>query len=137
MKIYQYLRLHMKMISRRFYIITLFTFWDIRTRGIWNVCLQTCRNNRICLKVVYFLRKTQTSRVNNSRILRFKNATFSECSFHIEPSILWKFQICISVPLKENQQGGGGGKSLGREGGKPTQPKLRLNIYCAYLFCKW
>ena len=32
MKIYQYLLLHIKIICRRFRIITLFAFWDIRTR---------------------------------------------------------------------------------------------------------
>ena len=36
------------LIWRRFRIIALFSFWDIRTRDIWNACLQTYRNNRIC-----------------------------------------------------------------------------------------
>ena len=48
MKIYQYLRYHIKIISRRFRIITPFTFWVIRIRDKWNVCLQIYRNNRIC-----------------------------------------------------------------------------------------
>ena len=34
MKIYQCLRLHIKMICRRFPIIALFTFRDIRTRDV-------------------------------------------------------------------------------------------------------
>ena len=46
MKIYQHLRLHIKILYWRFRIMMLFTFWNIRTRGIWNVCLQTYRNNR-------------------------------------------------------------------------------------------
>ena len=46
--IYIYLCLHMKIIYRIFCIITTFTFWVIRTQDIWNVCLQTYRNNRIC-----------------------------------------------------------------------------------------
>ena len=41
-----------------------------------------------CLKkLAYFLRNIQTSRVNNSRVLEFKNAKFSEYCFHMEPSI--------------------------------------------------
>ena len=48
MKIYQYIRLNIKMICRRFRIIALFSFWDIRTRDIWNTYLQTYRNNRTC-----------------------------------------------------------------------------------------
>ena len=48
MKIYWYLCLHMKIICRRFHIMASFTFWHIRTRDKWNVCLQTSRNNIIC-----------------------------------------------------------------------------------------
>ena len=102
MKIYQYLCLHIKMICRRFRFITLISFSDIRTRGICNVCLQKYRNNRICKKVAYFLRNLQTSRANNSRTLRFKNAKFSEQCFYQEPSIYQNFQNCIRVPLREN-----------------------------------
>ena len=48
LEICQYLRLHMKMICRWFYIKTPFTFWDMRTWHVLKVCLQTFRNNRIC-----------------------------------------------------------------------------------------
>ena len=37
MKIYQYLRLHIKMICRMFRIIALFTFGDIRTRELYEI----------------------------------------------------------------------------------------------------
>ena len=40
--------------------------------GYMKSCLQTFRNNRICLKLAYFLRNLQASRANNSRILRIK-----------------------------------------------------------------
>ena len=100
MKIYQYLRVYIKIICRRFRIIILSTFWDIiRTREIWYVCLQTYRKNRICYKVAYFLRKIQTSRVNKSRILGCKNVKFSGYCFYMESSIQWNFQIWIIVPL--------------------------------------
>ena len=81
MKIYCYLRLHLKIICQRFHIIAPFNFWDISTRDIWNVCLQTYRNNRICYKVAYFLRKIQNTRVNNSKILRIKDAKFQVMIF--------------------------------------------------------
>ena len=40
--------LYIHYIWQRFRIITLFTFWDILTRDLKDVCLQTNRNNRIC-----------------------------------------------------------------------------------------
>ena len=43
----------------------------------------------------------QTLGVNNSRILRIKNAKFSGKYFHLKKKIQGDFQICISVPLKE------------------------------------
>ena len=43
-----YLYFHRKIICRRFCIITAITFWIMRTRDIWNLCLQRYRNNRIC-----------------------------------------------------------------------------------------
>ena len=64
-----------------------------------NVCLQTYRNNRICKKVAYFLRKIQTLRVNNSIIPRTKNTKFSEYYFYLTMNLYGEFQICISVPL--------------------------------------
>ena len=51
------------------------------------------------LKVAYFLRKIQTLRVDNSRILRSKNAKFSGYYFYLNPNIQGDFEICISVPL--------------------------------------
>ena len=46
-----------------------------------NVCLETYGNNRKCLKLAQFVRKTQTSRVNNSRFTRIKNEKFSRYDF--------------------------------------------------------
>ena len=53
--------------------------------------------NTETIECFYFSRKVQTSRVNNSRILGFKNAKFQD-SFHVVTSILGD-QICISAPL--------------------------------------
>ena len=50
--------------------------------------------------VACYSRKIQTLRVNNSIILRTKNAKFSEYYFHLNTNIYGDFQICISVPLK-------------------------------------
>ena len=46
MKIYKYFYLHTKILCWTFRIITKSTFWAIRARGKWKVCLQTHRNNR-------------------------------------------------------------------------------------------
>ena len=73
MKIFQYIRLHIKKVPRRLRIITPFSLLDMRTLNIQNVCLQIQRNNRILQKVAYFLRKMQTLRANNSRILNIQN----------------------------------------------------------------
>ena len=99
MKFYWHLGLLIKIICGRFRIIRLFTFWHMCFRDIWNICFETHRNNRICEKVTYFSRKIQVFWVNNSRILRIKNAKLSGYSFHMNPNIQWNFQICIIVPL--------------------------------------
>ena len=104
MKICQYLSLHFKVISSRFQIKTTFHFWDMRMWDMWKVCLQTLRNNRICKKLPYFLRNLQTSRPNNSRILRIKNAKYSGYCFYMNSNIWGDFQICISVPLSNFMQ---------------------------------
>ena len=54
---------------------------------IWNVCLQTYRNKWISQKIVYSLRKIQTSQVNNSRILRIKIAKLLGYCFYVNPNI--------------------------------------------------
>ena len=46
-----------------------------------------------------FLRKMQTLRVINSRILRIKNAKFFRILFFMNWNIQLNFQICISIPL--------------------------------------
>ena len=50
------------------------------------------------LKISLLLRNVQTSRANNSRILRIKNAKVIEC-FYMDTNIKEYFQICINVPL--------------------------------------
>ena len=80
-------------------IIKPFTFWDMRTLDLRNVCLQTYRDNWIRQKVAYFLRKMQSLGVNNSRILRIQNGKFSGYHFYMNTTKYRDFQICISVPL--------------------------------------
>ena len=46
--------------------IFVFTWKYYATRDIWNVCLQTYWNNRLCLKIAYFLKKIQYSQLENS-----------------------------------------------------------------------
>ena len=53
----------LKVICWRFHINTPLTFWDMRTRDGWKVCLQT-----LYLKLAYSLKNIQTSWANNSRI---------------------------------------------------------------------
>ena len=98
MKIFQYLPVHTEIIWRRFHIKTPFMFWDMRTWDMWNVCLQTLRNNG--KRLAYLLRKLQISRTNNSRILLFKKAKFSAYCFYINSNMYVDFKICISVPLR-------------------------------------
>ena len=76
MKICQYLRLHMKIICRRFHIKTTSPFWDMCTWDIRKVCLQTFRNNRIRCKLAYVFKKFTNFMGKNSSILRIKKAKF-------------------------------------------------------------
>ena len=91
-----------KIVSHRLRIITPFTIWHMRSVDLRNDCLQIYRNNRIRSKVAYFLRKIQTLRVNNSRILTIKNAKFSGHYFCMNLNIWGDFQICISVTLSND-----------------------------------
>ena len=50
------------------------------------------------------LKKLQTSRVNNPRILTIKKADVASVYyFYINTNIDGDFQICISVPLRQEQ----------------------------------
>ena len=71
----------MKITCRKYHIKTRFMFWDMRKWDMRKVCLQTLRNNRIRLKLGYFLRNVQTSRANNSRVLRIKKWNFQGIGF--------------------------------------------------------
>ena len=75
-----------------YYIITRATYWDMCIKDMWSVCLQIYKNNRICSKGIYFLRKIQASqkqwtsweflglRVRFSRLLFFFAKTHREIS---------------------------------------------------------
>ena len=63
-------------------------------------CLLTnMQKQQNVLKILKRKRKIETLRVNNSRILSFKNAKFSGYHFYRNLNIQTNFQICISVPL--------------------------------------
>ena len=76
-----YVRVHIKIIPRKFSILNSTCFRVIYPKNFRNVSLQTYRNNRIGKKLAYFLRKIQILRKNNSRIFRIKNAKCSVYSF--------------------------------------------------------
>ena len=76
LNICRYICFHMKIICWRVHITTPITFWDMRKWVIWNVCLQSFRNNRIFKKLAHLLRNLRTSRIINSGILRIKNTKF-------------------------------------------------------------
>ena len=67
-----------------------------------NVCLQTYSNYRVSQNSLLFKKKTNFTG-NNSRILRIKNARFSEYYFCINYNLLGDFQICISVPWTKSK----------------------------------
>ena len=64
MKTCHYFRLHMKTTSSRFHIKTLFTFWDVCTWDMWKVCLQTLRNNGLCVFNQGFVAATKNLKAN-------------------------------------------------------------------------
>ena len=101
---YKNLAIHSSLHKKVSRIVTPFTFWDMRTWDLRNVCLQTCRSNRIHQKVHYFLRKIQTLWANNSRIIRIQNAKCPRYQFYMNTNIWKNFQICISVPLRNIKQ---------------------------------
>ena len=53
------------------------------------------------LKISLLFKKNTDFTVNNSKILRVKNAKFLWYCFYVNFNIWGDFQICISVPLKE------------------------------------
>ena len=88
MKIYQYLRLHMKINCWRFHFKTSFTFWGMCTWDIWKVCLQTLRNNMLKISLIF---KTLTNFTD-----KFGNFYDEECKiFRIlllyEHKTIWRF----------------------------------------------
>ena len=50
-------------------------------------------------QVAYFLIKIQTLRLNNSRILKIKNAKFFGVSFFMNANIWRDFQICTKTSI--------------------------------------
>ena len=52
------------------------------------------------LKFSLLFKKLQSSRANNARIPRIKNAKFSGYHFYKNKNIWEDFQICIGVPLR-------------------------------------
>ena len=85
MKIYWYLRPHINIICQRFgnYHSVCFLRYT-QQRHIKYLFAETTEYVK---EEAYFLRKIQTSRVNNSRILKIKNAKFSRDYFYINVNI--------------------------------------------------
>ena len=101
MKIWQYFRLHLKIICWRFHIKNLSLF-EICAREIWEKFVyKHSETIGYVQKLAHFLRNLQTSRASNSRIHRIKNAKFSGYCFYMNNNIKGDFQICISVALSE------------------------------------
>ena len=61
--------------------------------------LTNIQKHQNMLKIGLLFKKLQTSRADNSRILRFTNAKFLGYCFYMNTKIQVDFQICISVPL--------------------------------------
>ena len=59
------------------------------------------QKHRICLKLTYFLINLQTSRTNNSRVLRIKTAKVSGFCFYMKTNREGDFKIYINVPLSD------------------------------------
>ena len=90
---------------------------------LWKVCLQTYRVNRICWKVAYFIRKMQTSRVNNSKILKIKNMKFMRTTrvfFLYEPTDIVNFSNLHQCTFKQ--------KSFSRNNCSKDFSRFRINI---------
>ena len=84
-----------------FYIKNTFYFLKyVQVRYVKNLFTNIQKQQNIS-KLAYFLENLQTSRANNSRILRVKDAKFFGQCFYLNISIQGEFQICISVPLTE------------------------------------
>ena len=92
-----YVHVHSKITPLKFHILNPQNSLVFDPRSLQNVCLQTIRTNRIeyfkqntlnRIPIEYFLRKIQTLRVNNSRILsRIKNAKLLGYYFYINRNI--------------------------------------------------
>ena len=96
MKFYWHLRLHIKLICRRFCIIRPLTF-EMHPSEMYEMFVyKHTETIEYVKKVACFLRKLQTLRVHNSRILRIKNPKFSGYSFNMKRNVQWDFQICVS-----------------------------------------
>ena len=98
MIISQYLCLHMKTICWGVHIKTPFAFWDMCTWDMWQVCLQTFRNNRIRLKLAFFLKNLQTSRSNNSRIFNRIQMNFFGAAHGWGGKMALSSKICHTYP---------------------------------------
>ena len=83
LKISQYLCLHVKIICWRFHIKTPFMLEICAQEIMWKVCLQTFRNNRICVKnqpifkEIYKLHKQITREFLRLRMRNFRGIAFT------------------------------------------------------------
>ena len=101
MKILQYILHHIKNSITK--IAHYNTFHFLRyARFKYVKCLSTniYKTIKYVKKYPTLLRKIQTLRENNSRILRIRNAKFSAYHFNINTNTWKDFRICIGVPLR-------------------------------------
>ena len=102
MKTLQYIRLHKKNSTTQISHYNTFHFLRYVHFSYAKYLFGNIQKQQNTLKSSLLLRKIQTLRVNNSRILRIQNTKFSRYFFYM--NISGSFQICISVPLTELQR---------------------------------
>ena len=85
-------------------ILHLNTFYFLRYAHVRYVksLFTNIQKQQSMLKISLLLKNMQISQINNSRILRIKNAKFSGYFFYMISNIQRDFQIWISVPLNRD-----------------------------------
>ena len=101
MKIYQYIRLHMKNSITQIAHYNAFPFLRYVFFRSANCLFTNIQKQYNTLKSSLLFKKIRTLRANKLRIFGIQIAKFSGQYFHMNINIQRDFRICISVPLRQ------------------------------------